>query len=230
VGTAELHRVTDAESLVRGKAILAELHRDRWQAEGRIGVFDKPRFAAFHDVFMRCLFEEGTLRLYWLTVRGEPVEVHYSFLFRNRLYYYQTGRRMSISSHQSLGPVLLARTLQELAPRECTAVEFLAGICQYKRQFTHKERPLVELTVAPFGPREGLRRLLRWGWRLARNCCTRPSTGVNKSEHSSLRESPTVNALPTWASGAPPEAAMDVPQLDEKTRVCGESTKIDERE
>ena len=160
-GTEQLHEATDAESLARGKAILIDLHRERWQAEGGTGVFESPRFVAFHDAFLRDALQAGRLKLQWLTVRGEPVAVHYSFLYADRLYYYQTGRRSGTPANVRLGIVLLIYAMQGLMRDGVRELDFLAGPAQYKRLFTGAERPVVELRVARVGPREGLRRILR---------------------------------------------------------------------
>jgi hypothetical protein len=166
-------------------------------------------------------------------VAGESVAVHYSFLYRNRLYYYQTGRRMSTPSHLSVGPVLLVRTLQELAPRECTAVEFLAGSCQYKRTFTHEERPWSNCgwpasarvrecggCCAGVGGSPGV----RWAAASGR---VRVLTKVNTPP---LRKSRLVNAPLTRASGHTLVPYPLPSQLARKTRGCGESTKNHDRE
>lgn len=169
-GGATCHRAVDDATLVEGRRILAELHEQRWRAEGNAGVFVHPRFAAFHEDFMRQMLAAGRLELQWLAVKGRAVAAHYSFREFGKVYYYQTGRVIDVPAGVRLGIVLLMRAIEDAIVRGDREFDFLAGHAQYKSLFTHTARPIVQLRVARLGAREIARRMARWSadtWRTA---------------------------------------------------------------
>lgn len=162
----QIERVTSADELPRGQAILHELHNQRWQGEGGDGAFARPRFAAFHDDYMRRLLDRGELGLLWLSVRGQPIAAHYQIVANGKVYYYQCGRRLDVPPRVRPGVVLLALALQEAIARGLREFDFLGGPARYKMQLTTTTRPLVRLRIARNGPTEWLRR----GAEAARAC------------------------------------------------------------
>ena len=59
--------------------LLVELHRRRWENLGQRGLFDSPRYAAFHREVAAPMLAKGQLRLHWLTLGGRPAAVEYHF-------------------------------------------------------------------------------------------------------------------------------------------------------
>jgi CelD/BcsL family acetyltransferase involved in cellulose biosynthesis len=135
------------EDLQRGKAILHQLHEERWQAGGKAGVFASPIFRRFHDLLMPALLDRGELDLRWLVAHGEPVAVSYSIVNDNRVYFYQGGRATSLPKGIRPGIVLHLRAIRAAIEAGRHEYDFLAGDARYKLQLATRTRPLVDLRV-----------------------------------------------------------------------------------
>ncbi|MFO0863390.1 MAG: GNAT family N-acetyltransferase [Gemmataceae bacterium] len=154
--------VKSAADLVIARKVLEDLHRERWNAEGREGVFASPRFAAFHERFQALALERNQLELTWLEVRGEPVAVHYSIVANGKLYFYQTGRKTDVPDKVRLGIVQVVFGIQKAIERGLREFDFLPGVAQYKSLFASGSRPIVTLRIARPSLGETLRRGLKW--------------------------------------------------------------------
>jgi CelD/BcsL family acetyltransferase involved in cellulose biosynthesis len=140
-------RVTSHDDLARGQAILYELHRERWRAEGRDGVFEAPRFKRFHETIMKA-FVDGTdaeLELCWLEHEGRAFAVLYSFIYKGRVHFYQSGRSLDVPKtvRPGIGAHLFAIKRHIEAGRE--VYDFLEGEQMYKSQLSSEERKLFNL-------------------------------------------------------------------------------------
>jgi CelD/BcsL family acetyltransferase involved in cellulose biosynthesis len=147
---------TPAE-LASARATLARLHEARWKTEGSSGVFASERFSAFHDAVMPELFRRGALELAELCARGEPVAALYNVVWKDKVYFYQSGRRADLPG--KLRPGIVAHALAIRASIEAGRREydFLAGAARYKMDLALATRPLVEVRVAQKSLREAMR-------------------------------------------------------------------------
>jgi CelD/BcsL family acetyltransferase involved in cellulose biosynthesis len=146
------------EALDKGQAILHALHNHRWQeGEGMAGAFSRPRFLAFHQSYMPRLLQEGRLELFWINVRGEPIAVYYQLRVNGKISMYQSGRRLDVPASVRPGIIIAIHAIQHALAAGCREFDFLAGLAQYKLQFTKTTRPLVQVRIAQPGPREWLR-------------------------------------------------------------------------
>ena len=152
-GGWELRSALTASDLDEGRRVLHDLHAQRWAAAGRRGVFASAPFKRFHDEVMPRLWagEDGaTLDLLWLVVRGEPIAASYSVVFGNKVYFYQSGRRMDVPKAVRPGIAMHALAIKrsiEVGRRE---YDFLQGASRYKRDLARGSRALVTLrAVAP---------------------------------------------------------------------------------
>jgi CelD/BcsL family acetyltransferase involved in cellulose biosynthesis len=136
--------------LAEGRAILHSLHGERWSANGHEGVFASDRFTRFHDDVMTALFDgtDGRLELQWLVVAGRPVVVLYNIIYRERVYFYQSGRKLDVPKGVKLGLAAHALALRAAMEEGRSEYDFLAGAAQYKRQLALAEHPLVTLSAA----------------------------------------------------------------------------------
>lgn len=155
----EVREATTLAELAEGKAILARLHAERWQAAGKRGAFAAKNFQTFHDAVMPQLLEEGRLDLMWLNVRGEPVAVLYNIVANGKVYYYQAGRKISVPRGQRPGIVLFAHAIKKAISGGLWEFDFLAGGCQYKAKLAPAKRGLVHLRAVRSSIKEKLRRL-----------------------------------------------------------------------
>lgn len=164
-----LERATTPEDVRRGMRILADLHGERWQEEGHDGAFASQRFAAFHEDYAVRLLEKGQLDLLWLLVGGVPVAAHYSFVFGNKVYFYQSGRTTKAPANVRLGIVMFMLAIEDAMKRGLSEYDFLGGDSGgYKTYFTSHTRQLVQLRVARPSLRETTRVALRSGYHRVR--------------------------------------------------------------
>jgi CelD/BcsL family acetyltransferase involved in cellulose biosynthesis len=144
----KLRTATTAEDLREGRRALIELHGERWAAAGRAGVFASSRFASFHDEVMPRLLtgEDGaSLDLIWLVVDGSPVAATYNIVYRNKIYFYQSGRRIDVPRAVRPGIAMHALAIRRGIESGRAEYDFLAGASRYKRDLALAVRPIVEV-------------------------------------------------------------------------------------
>lgn len=130
----------------KGRAILLALHAERWGDEVRPGgVFGSERFLAFHDRIMPWLFEHNALELAWLSARDEPIAVLYNFVWNDKTYQYQSGRRMNLPKSIRAGIAVNAYAIREAILRGRREYDFLGGDDRYKEQLATAQRPLLRI-------------------------------------------------------------------------------------
>jgi CelD/BcsL family acetyltransferase involved in cellulose biosynthesis len=159
-GTERLECVTNLAELEKGRRILIGLHHARWEEGRQTGVFRAPSYLQFHETIMRELLQRGALELLWLSVRGEPVAALYGMVWANKVYAYQTGRRLDVPAHIRPGGVILALAIRRAIEQRRREFDLLADEAPYKLQLTATVRSLVRLRVVRAGLRESSRRLL----------------------------------------------------------------------
>ncbi|HEY2517818.1 MAG TPA: GNAT family N-acetyltransferase [Polyangiaceae bacterium] len=142
-----LMRASTPEELAEGKRILQTLHQERWQERGDDGVFASARFTRFHDEVMSELLtgNEGKLDLLWLTVKGEPVAAVYNLVFRGKVYFYQSGRKLDVPKGVKPGISIHAFALRRAIDEHLREYDFLNGLSQYKRKLATGTHALVSL-------------------------------------------------------------------------------------
>jgi CelD/BcsL family acetyltransferase involved in cellulose biosynthesis len=152
-GAWKLRTAVTAADLDEGRRVLQDLHAERWTAAGRRGAFASARFTRFHDEVMPRLWagEDGAaLDLLWLVVRGEPIAASYNIVFGNKVYFYQSGRRMDVPKNLRPGIAMHALAIQRSIEAGRREYDFLQGTSRYKRQLAQRSRTLVTLrAVAP---------------------------------------------------------------------------------
>jgi CelD/BcsL family acetyltransferase involved in cellulose biosynthesis len=155
-GSWELRRARTPEDLAEGTRVLRELHAERWTSKGRRGVFASERFARFHDEVMPRLLagEDGaSLELVWLVARGSPLAAAYSIVYRGKLYFYQSGRRVDVPKGVRPGIALHALSIRSSIEAGLREYDFLAGASRYKRDLSLASRPIVSLRAVAGGAR-----------------------------------------------------------------------------
>jgi CelD/BcsL family acetyltransferase involved in cellulose biosynthesis len=167
---ARLKRAVSRADLDQGKRILVELHRQRWEMAGNAGRFGSPRFLAFHEAVMPRLLDDGALELLWLTVRGEPVAAMYDIVWNDKVYFYQSGRKMDVPEGIRPGGVLLAYAIRAAIEAGRREFDFLNGVSLYKTQLATVRRPIVQLRVVRRCLVERLRRAAEAGIGVLRGC------------------------------------------------------------
>jgi len=158
-----VERATTRSDLSRGRAILIELHSQRWNKDGKPGVFSSPHFLRFHDELMLRLLEENALDLCWLSVRRRPVAVLYNIVWHNRIYSYQGGRATDVPKRVRAGIVLHLEAIKRAIDQGREEYDLLGGDVRYKMQLASHERTLVNIRVVRPGLTETARKVLERG-------------------------------------------------------------------
>jgi CelD/BcsL family acetyltransferase involved in cellulose biosynthesis len=152
-GGFRVHRATTANDLDEGMRALRGLHAERWTSAGRAGVFASERFVRFHeDVMPRYLrgADGVSLDLAWLEARGEPIAAAYNLVYRRKVYFYQSGRKVDLPKALRPGIAMHALAIRRAIDAGMREYDFLAGASRYKRELALASRPIVELrAVAP---------------------------------------------------------------------------------
>lgn len=121
---------------------LVRLHQERWNADGKPGVFGAPRFREFHRSMVRQWLPSGRALLARLSLGSAPVAVLYGFVTGQKFDFYQSGVQLDsagpLKSPGNLAHLLLMKSLTE---RGITAYDFLRG------SSTHKERQATRRTA-----------------------------------------------------------------------------------
>jgi CelD/BcsL family acetyltransferase involved in cellulose biosynthesis len=155
-GKWELRRAGTPSELEQGTAVLRELHAERWNADGRSGVFASERFSRFHAAVMPRLLngEDGAvLDLSWLVVRGRAVAAAYSIVYGGKLHFYQSGRRVDVPPAVRPGIALHAMAIRNAIQSGLREYDFLGGASRYKRELSLATRPLLALRAVGRGMR-----------------------------------------------------------------------------
>jgi CelD/BcsL family acetyltransferase involved in cellulose biosynthesis len=161
-GRAQVHVATDRDSLELGRRALYELHRERWREggnrDGYQGVFGSRRFRSFHEAVMPRLLARGALELSWVTVDGEPVAALYNLVWNDKIYFYQSGRRVGLPAGVRPGIVAHAWAIQRAIEAGRREYDFLAGTSRYKLLLSTAVRPMGRLVVSHTRRAVGIRR------------------------------------------------------------------------
>jgi CelD/BcsL family acetyltransferase involved in cellulose biosynthesis len=158
-GESHLHSATDPSLLAEGRRILIELHQMRWASSPHRGVFRKANFLKFNEIITTKLQKAGLLELLWLSVRGQPVSAVLAMIWNNKVYAYQTGRRVDVPSSVRPGFVILVMAIQRAIESGRREFDLLADEAPYKLQLANHSRPLVQMRVSRAPLRE---QMLAW--------------------------------------------------------------------
>ena len=145
------------EELAAARATLVSLHEARWQKDDRSGVFSSPRFTAFHDAVMPALLARGALELGVLRAGGEPVAALYNLVWKDKVYFYQSGRRADLPAKLRPGIAAHAMAIRMAIEAGRREYDFLGGDVRYKLDLALGSRPLVEIRAARRTLREAFR-------------------------------------------------------------------------
>lgn len=134
--------------------MLVRLHEARWNARGLPGAFvSKPR-NRFHELILPLALQQGWLRLGVLTLPEGPIGAIYSFRYRGRVYFYQSGIAPQESSHLRPGTLLHSYEIESAIGAGCSEYDFLKqGGPDYKDDWANAAHELVCIRISRPGPR-----------------------------------------------------------------------------
>jgi CelD/BcsL family acetyltransferase involved in cellulose biosynthesis len=124
-----------AQSLSEALAYFEEmkpLHQKYWNERGMPGGFSNAYFEAFHLALIRDGFPRGFIEVVKVAAGTKIIGVVYNFLYRGRVYAYQTG--LAYENDPKIKPGLVSHSLcieQHLAAG-ASVYDFMGGDSQYK--------------------------------------------------------------------------------------------------
>ena len=128
----------DPERLEADMDTLFKLHELRYgAAEKGLGAFSH-ELASFHRDFARQALDNGWLRLWTAYLGEEPAAAWYGFRLGGADWFYQSGRDPRFD-RQSVGFVLMARTLRDAVDSGMGTYKLLLGAEEYKKRFSSRE-------------------------------------------------------------------------------------------
>jgi CelD/BcsL family acetyltransferase involved in cellulose biosynthesis len=140
--------IVDVEQAGSAFEELIILHQERWNAEGKPGVFGAPRFVEFHRNLILQWLPVGKVILARLSLASKPVVVLYGFVSGRKFEFYQSGVRFEASDRlRSPGNLAHLLLMKALAGRGIDTYDFLRGSSSYKERLATQENRLVALQV-----------------------------------------------------------------------------------
>ncbi len=126
-----------AGSVAAAHAMLEEmagLHQAAWVGRGHPGSFARPFFLRFHRALAAAAVPRGELMLLKMTCAGTTIGVLYNFVYRGRVYAYQSGFAYRRNEPQAKpGLSYHHRAIRYAAEQGSEVYDFLAGEDRYKR-------------------------------------------------------------------------------------------------
>lgn len=160
---------------------MAELHQARWVSRGQPGAFSSPRFTGFHEAVIRRAFDR--ILMFEVQAGAEVVGILYCFLFRQWVYFYQSGISYVLDSRESPGLLTLHLTISHcLARPELKGFDLMAGEEEYKRSLADTHRPMRWIVVR----RPTVRSLLFCGLRSLKRAIIKALGATNRSKGARL--------------------------------------------
>ena len=130
---------------------LERLHRLRWENVGKPGLLADARVVAWHREALPLFLHDGLLRLFTLSLDGEPMAALYSLLdpptrAQRTQYLYMTAYSIQ---HAALRPgtVLTALAIEHAAKEGAQTVDMLRGDEPYKRLWHPEKLPTFGFTM-----------------------------------------------------------------------------------
>ena len=122
-----------AEAAARIWRELEALHQVTWRRRGKPGAFARDFFRAFHERLITERLQRGEIQLLRVAAEGGTIGCLYNFVYRGRVYAYQSG--LAYGTDNRLKPGLVAHHEAIEASRRAgrRIYDFLAGGDRYKR-------------------------------------------------------------------------------------------------
>jgi CelD/BcsL family acetyltransferase involved in cellulose biosynthesis len=127
-----------AQSLDQAKAYFAELkdlHQAYWTSRGMPGGFSNQYFETFHWALVQSCLERGTVEIFRVAAGEKLIGQVYNFVYRNRVYSYQTGFSYEEDPKAKPGLVSHYLCIQQHLEEGAQVYDFMAGDNRYKQTF-----------------------------------------------------------------------------------------------
>lgn len=161
VGELNAQTATDARTALAWLDELAALHTRYWNGKGLPGSFASGFFTRFHRALVGAGTATGFTRITRVSAGPLLVGYIYSLLWRNRLYYYNSGLNYgAVPRHDRPGLACLHAVVEQALADGLEQFDFLAGAQDYKRRLANDARQLHWIDIRRRGLRPAGERLL----------------------------------------------------------------------
>ena len=122
---------------------LIELHNASWQKRNHAGAFATSYFRDFHRSLIEKRLGSGEIQLVRIKTGDKTIGCIYNFVFRGKVYFYQSG--LAIEEDNKLKPGYVAHVEAVKLSTEAghSVYDFLAGTEEYKQRLSTGERSMV---------------------------------------------------------------------------------------
>ena len=139
-------RLHEAESIVQARSYLLRLrhfHQRYWEQKGIPGSFSNSYFTTFHDRLIERAFGEKAIQLLRTTTGEKEIGYLYNFVYRGRVYNYQSGFNYDVNTTQNRpGLVCHAYAVQFNLASGMSIYDFMAGDVEYKEALSRESLPM----------------------------------------------------------------------------------------
>jgi len=126
---------------------LFELHEQRWKVINHKGNFARSSIKKFHKKIARLFLKSDMLMLYFLRVQGKDIAALYTFIYNNKICYYQSGRDPEWSK-EGVGGILIYLIIEDAINKGYLEFDFLRGAEDYKTRLTNKKREEIDIFIS----------------------------------------------------------------------------------
>lgn len=113
-------------------AELKELHQAYWTSRGMPGGFSNQHFELFHRTLIQNCIQRGTVEIFRVSAGEKLIGQAYNFIYRGRVYAYQTGFSYEDDPKAKPGLVSHCLCIQQHLEEGASTYDFMAGDNRYK--------------------------------------------------------------------------------------------------
>jgi CelD/BcsL family acetyltransferase involved in cellulose biosynthesis len=115
---------------------LKRLHQQYWRARGHPGAFGHPSFERFHRRLIAACHERDEIELLRIRAGSRTVGLLYNFVYRGRVYAYQSGFDYALLPHGRPGLLCHCLAIERRRISGARVYDFLAGDNRLKRSLS----------------------------------------------------------------------------------------------
>lgn len=146
-GKVVLENARSAEESFSFLNDLEELHQAYWRTRGQPGSFANPYFVGFHRQLIRDRFAAGEIQLARIASASRVIGYLYNFVYRGRVYTYQSGFQYEVDNKRKPGLVSHHLAIEHHLRAGARVYDFLAGDGQHKQSLATNVHSLVWLVA-----------------------------------------------------------------------------------
>jgi CelD/BcsL family acetyltransferase involved in cellulose biosynthesis len=128
---------------------LERLHRAVWADRGKSDAFANPAFGPLHRDLIRHSMDAGVVRLCRLSAAGRDFGYLYNYVWRGRVFNYQSGFAYEDDNRIKPGLVSHVLAIEDALARGEESYDFMAGSAGHKTHLANAQTPMNWITMGP---------------------------------------------------------------------------------